>query len=120
MRFGLAVAAACVVLMNCAGADWPEAGRTEGCMTWQSVIGATREADPNAEMIKLVEGEDAQEIFAVLNAMPPVSNLGGDHIAIVFEPKRDQLLFIAGDRDCATGIVQIPRIRRERSNDVPT
>jgi hypothetical protein len=115
MRFDLAGAAACVVLMNCTSADRPEAGRTEGCMTWQSVIGATREADPNAEMVELVEGEDAQKIFAVLNAMPPVSNLGGDHIAIVFAPKRDQFLFIAGDRDCATGIVQIPRARLQRS-----
>jgi hypothetical protein len=119
MRFDLAVAA-CLVLTNCAGADRQGAGRTEGCMTWQSVIVATREADPNAEMVELVEGEDAQKIFAVLNAMPPISNLGGDHIAIVFEPKHDQFLFIAGDRDCATGIVQIPRARLQRSIGVST
>jgi hypothetical protein len=116
MRLDLISAAACLGLASCASAvDRPEVSATEECLAWQSVILATREADPNSEMIDLVEGSDAQQMLAALNSMPPVSHLGGDHIAIVFQPGDDRFLFIAGERGCATGIVQIPREALQQS-----
>jgi hypothetical protein len=116
MRLELIWAAACLGLTSCATAvDHQEAKGAQECLAWQSVILATREADPDSQMVDLVEGSDAQQMLAALNSMPPISNLGGDHIAIVFQPGDDRFLFIAGERDCATGIVQIPRETLQRS-----
>ncbi len=119
MRLDLIWAAACLGLAGCAAATDRQAARgADECLAWQSVILATREADPNSEMVDLVEGSDAQQMLAALNSMPPISNLGGDHIAIVFQPGDDRFLFIAGERDCATGIVQIPRETLQKSMGV--
>ncbi|HZS84928.1 MAG TPA: hypothetical protein VFA50_18770 [Stellaceae bacterium] len=79
------------------------------CPSWKSVVLKARASEPAARLVDVMEGDTASAFLAFINEMPPASNVAGDHIAVVFAPATDRFLFIIGARNCATGIVQVPR-----------
>jgi hypothetical protein len=109
------LAAACLALAACQQvpdqpaptADMAQDGSS--CMPFQRAVHDSKALDPGARLLNVADGSDATELIAFLNAVPPASNVDGDHVAIVFEPQEDTFLFIVGESDCATGMLQIPR-----------
>ena len=86
-----------------------EAGTGSSCLSWKTAVLAARASDPRARVVDVMDGQTASAFLAYVNAIPPISHVGGDHVAVVFVPPADMFLFIIGEEECATGVVQVPR-----------
>ena len=110
VRLGAALTAMFIVLGSAAaGADPPGGVPASSCPAWKTAVLAVRATDPQARLIEVVHGKEASQFLGLVNAMPPVSHIDGDRVAIVFAPDADAFFFVAGQHDCATGILQVPR-----------
>ena len=109
------LAVACLMLGACQpttnrldpNADMAQAGAS--CMPFQRAVLDSKSLDPGARILQVADGKDAADLLAFINSLPPVSHVGGDQVAIVFEPQDDTFIFIVGESDCATGMLQVPR-----------
>jgi hypothetical protein len=115
MRLGISFLVSSLLLgVNLAQAEPPTAQSAVGCMPWQKAVLNVRQTNPDAAIVDVAEGTEAQSLLAVLNSLPPTSSVGGDAIAVVFEPRGDNFLFVIGLNDCAVGVMQVERSAIEK------
>jgi hypothetical protein len=77
------------------------------CLRWQTAVDALTASDTTAS-VDILAGAEAQALLDVLNSLPPASHVGGDHVAAVVKAHDDSLLFVVGERGCATAVVRVP------------
>jgi hypothetical protein len=110
LRLGAALTTLFILLGSAgAGADPPGGLAPAACPAWKTAVLAVRASDPEARLLEVVQGKAASQFLDLVNAMPPVSHVGGDRVAVVFAPDADAFLFVVGEHGCATGILQVPR-----------
>lgn len=102
---------------DAAGATSPPATTGAACLGWPMALLAARQGDPSAQVVEMMDGAKAKQFLDIVNAMPPRSNVSGDHVAVVMAPDVHAVIVVAGERDCATAIIRLPREAMDRAPD---
>jgi hypothetical protein len=91
-----------------AGADEEPAPGGQSCLEWPVAMVAAQVNNPDAALVKVLEGNLAQEFIHVVNQLPPASAFDGDHAALFFKASADQFLVVIGEAGCANHVVELP------------
>jgi hypothetical protein len=83
----------------------PQAGR---CLEWPVALVAARMSNPDAQLVKEMDGNMASDFVRLVNALPPVSGFDGDHVALFFRPGPEQFVAVIGHASCAKHVVELP------------
>lgn len=78
------------------------------CLEWPIAMVAAQASNPDASLVKVMDGSLANDFIKVVNALPPVSLFEGDHVALFFKEKADQFLVVIGQNECAKHVVELP------------
>jgi hypothetical protein len=78
------------------------------CVEWPAAIVAAQMNNPDASLVKVMEGTLADEFIKVVNALPPASEFAGNHVALFFNGSDEQFLVVIGKDACASHVVQLP------------
>jgi hypothetical protein len=78
------------------------------CLEWPVAMAAAQVNNPDAALVKVLEGSLAQEFIEVVNQLPPASAFDGDHAALFFKAQADQFLVVIGAGGCANHVVELP------------
>jgi hypothetical protein len=99
--------AAILALGGSAGADeTPVPGKA--CLEWPVAMVAAQVNNPDAALVKVLEGSLAKQFIEVVNHVPPASDFGGDHAALFFKAHVEQFLVVIGEGNCARHVVELP------------
>jgi hypothetical protein len=108
-RFLLATAAALPIVIVAAGAqERAEAQQAPSCIEWPLAMKAAQAGNPDAELVRVMEGNLAHDFVTIVNQLPPVSSFDGDHVALFFKKTDDQFLVVIGQDHCARHVVELP------------
>jgi hypothetical protein len=109
MRKLLLLAGAAIFAMGATNASAEDpAGNGNACLEWPVAMVAAQVNNPDAALVKVMEGSLAQEFIDVVNQLPPASEFGGDHAALFFKETADQFLVVIGEGGCARHVVELP------------
>jgi hypothetical protein len=86
----------------------PGAGAPGACLEWHEAMAAAKVQNPDAALVKVLDGAMARELIDVVNKLPPQSALDGDHAALLFAASEEQFLVVIGKGACARGLVALP------------
>jgi hypothetical protein len=86
----------------------PSVAEPGACLEWPAAMAAARVNNPDAALVKVLEGDLAQEFIEVVNKLPPASQFDGDQAALFFKASADQFLVVIGKGDCARSVVELP------------
>jgi hypothetical protein len=78
------------------------------CMEWPVALTATQTSNPDASMLKLMDGQMAQDFINIVNQLPPVSHFAGSQVALFFKPSEEHFLVLIGKKECASYVVELP------------
>jgi hypothetical protein len=84
------------------------------CLPWRAAVLSAKAADSHNALVNVMEGAEASDFLSFANALPPASHVDGNRVAIVFAPESDQFIFVVGQQNCATAIMQVPRAAIEQ------
>jgi predicted Zn-dependent protease len=87
---------------------------TAACLPWRAAVLSAKAADSHNALVNVMEGAEASDFLSFANALPPTSHVDGNRVAIVFAPENDQFIFVVGQQNCATAIMQVPRAAIEQ------
>src|SRR4051794_14936853 len=59
------------------------------CLEWPVAMVAAQVNNPDASLVKLMDGAMAGDFIRVVNALPPSSEFEGNHVALFFKAKDD-------------------------------
>src|SRR5690242_862448 len=65
------------------------AGAGAQCMEWPVALTATQTSNPDASMLKLMDGQMAQDFINIVNQLPPESHFDGSQVALFFKPSEE-------------------------------
>jgi hypothetical protein len=111
MRSLLLAGAAILAIATAAGAEEqniPGAVAPNACLEWPVAMVAAQANNPDAALLKELEGSLAQQLIDVVNKLPPQSQFDGDHAALFFKASADQFLVVIGKGECARNVVELP------------
>lgn len=111
MRRLLLAGAAILAATTAASAEGgyvPGAAEPNACLEWPVAMDAAQKSNPDASLLKVLEGSLAQQFIDVVNKLPPESRFDGDHAALFFKASADQFLVVIGKGDCARNVVELP------------
>jgi len=91
-----------------AGAQSPTGAAGAQCMEWPVAMTATQASNPDASMLKLMDGQMAQDFINIVNQLPPVSHFDGSQVALFFKPSEEHFLVLIGKKECASYVVELP------------
>jgi len=91
-----------------AGAQSPTEVAGAQCMEWPVALTATQTSNPDASMLKLMDGQMAQDFINIVNQLPPVSHFDGSQVALFFKPSEEHFLVLIGKKECASYVVELP------------
>jgi hypothetical protein len=86
----------------------PGAAEPNACLEWPVAMTAAQASNPDASLLKVLEGSLAQQFIDVVNQLPPASQFDGDHAALFFKASADQFLVVIGKGECARNVVELP------------
>jgi hypothetical protein len=78
------------------------------CLEWRTAIVAAQAGNPDAALVKVMDGNQAGEFIEVVNSLPPVSTFEGNHVALFFKEKAEEFMVVIGQGDCARHVVEFP------------
>jgi hypothetical protein len=78
------------------------------CMEWPVALTATQTSNPDASMLKLMDGQMAQDFINIVNQLPPESHFDGSQVALFFKPSEEHFLVLIGKKECASYVVELP------------
>ena len=78
------------------------------CLEWPMALTAARMTNPDAQLVKEMDGSLASDFVRLVNALPPVSGFDGDHVALFFRPGAEQFVALIGHASCAKHVVELP------------
>ena len=108
MRKTFLVAAAALAMMaGRADAQSTEAAGSQ-CMEWPVALTATQSSNPDASLLKLMDGQLAQDFIHIVNQLPPESHFDGNQVVLFFKPDNEQFLVLIGKKECASYVVELP------------
>ena len=109
MRKLLLAAAASLAVASGVGAEEPaSAVPANACLEWPVAMVAAQVNNPDASLVKVMQGSMASQFITVVNQLPPASEFTGDHAALFFKAKADQFLVVIGQGGCARHVVELP------------
>jgi len=91
-----------------AGAQPPTEIAGAQCMEWPVALTATQTSNPDASMLKLMDGQMAQDFISIVNQLPPVSHFDGSQVALFFKPSEEHFLVLIGKKECASYVIELP------------
>jgi hypothetical protein len=78
------------------------------CVPPQLLAAQAIQAVPDARIAMIVHGEQAQAIVAGYNAIPPVSHLQAESVAVLQSPSRPYVMVIAFTGNCTVFADPVP------------
>jgi hypothetical protein len=114
MRHFLLAAAAALVLSSAAAtaqdqlAEQAQPGPGPSCLRWPVAMIAAQANNPDAQLLRTMEGQVANDFVRIVNQLPPVSTFDGDHVALFFRKSDQQFLVVIGQDQCARHVVELP------------
>jgi hypothetical protein len=118
MRKAFLAAAVSSVAFISAGAGAQEspaaAPAGKSCMQWPAAMTAAQTSSPDAALVKVMEGNLASQFIQIVNEVPPVSDVAGDHVALFYRPQSGQFMIVVGQESCATHVLELPASVFER------
>lgn len=103
----LVAAAAFAMLAGRADAQPTEVAGAQ-CMEWPVALTATQSSNPDASLLKLMDGQMAQDFIQIVNQLPPESHFDGNQVVLFFKPDNEQFLVLIGKKECASYVVELP------------
>ena len=108
MRKGVLVAAAAFALFaGNANAQTAEIAGAQ-CLEWPVAMTATQASNPDASMLKLMDGQLAMDFISIVNQLPPASHFDGNQVVLFFKPSEEHFLVLIGKKECASYVVELP------------
>lgn len=86
----------------------PTTGGAGKCVEWPAALVAAQMQNPDASLVKVMDGSVAKAFIKIVNQLPPVSSFDGNHVALFFNKNADQFLVVIGQEACARDVVQLP------------
>jgi hypothetical protein len=114
MRHFLLAAAAALVLSSAAAtaqdqlAEQGQPGPAASCLRWPVAMIAAQANNPDAQLLRTMEGQVANDFVRIVNQLPPISTFDGDHVALFFRKSDQQFLVVIGQDQCARHVVELP------------
>ena len=109
MRKVLLAAAATLAMGTGVVAEEPaQEANVNACLEWPVAMVAAQVNNPDASLLKVMDGSMASQFIQVVNQLPPASEFEGDHAALFFKAKADQFLVVIGQGGCARHVVELP------------
>jgi hypothetical protein len=99
------------VLSLCTGAasgEEPGAQQELSCLKWPVAMVAAQANNPDAQLVRVLQGDLAHDFVTIVNQLPPVSTFDGDHVALFFRKSDSQFLVVIGEDQCAKHVVELP------------
>jgi hypothetical protein len=84
------------------------------CLQWPAAMTAAQTSSPDASLVKVMEGNLASQFIQIVNEVPPVSDVSGDHVALFYRPQVGQFMIVVGHEGCATHVLELPASVFER------
>jgi hypothetical protein len=78
------------------------------CLQWPVAMVAAQANNPDAQLLRMMEGKIANDFVRIVNQLPPVSTFDGDHVALFFRKSDQQFLVVIGENQCAKHVVELP------------
>jgi hypothetical protein len=78
------------------------------CLQWPVAMVAAQANNPDAQLLRTMEGKIANDFVRIVNQLPPVSTFDGDHVALFFRKSDQQFLVVIGENQCAKHVVELP------------
>jgi hypothetical protein len=78
------------------------------CLRWPVAMIAAQANNPDAQLVRVMEGNLAHDFVGIVNQLPPVSTFDGDHVALFFRKSDSQFLVVIGQDQCAKHVVELP------------
>jgi hypothetical protein len=109
-RVLLAAAAALTLSATGVGAQdqTAEQGQGASCLQWPVAMIAAQANNPDAKLLRTMEGNLAHDFVTIVNQLPPVSAFDGDHVALFFRTSDENFLVVIGQNECARHVVELP------------
>lgn len=104
----LAATAAFVLSAGVVQAEPSSTGDAGKCVEWPAALVAAQMQNPDASLVKVMDGSVAKAFIKIVNQLPPVSSFDGNHVALFFNKNADQFLVVIGQEACARDVVQLP------------
>ena len=82
--------------------------RAQECVPPQLLAALAIQAVPDARIAMIVHGEQARQIVAGYNAVPPVSNLEAESVAVLETPSRPFVYIIGFTGNCTIFADPVP------------
>lgn len=109
MRHVLLAAAAVLTLSSAAATAQDQVpGTGSSCLQWPVAMVAAQANNPDAQLLRTMEGKMANEFVQIVNQLPPASTFDGDHVALFFRKSDQQFLVVIGQDQCARHVVELP------------
>src|SRR5689334_14125484 len=109
MRKLLLASAAILAMGTGVVAEEPtQAQAANACLEWPVAMVAAQVNNPDASLVKVMDGSMAAQFIQVVNQLPPASTFAGDHAALFFKANADQFLVVIGEGGCARHVVELP------------
>ena len=116
MRHVVLAAAAALVLTTSGASAQDQLGRSDpidppaqqSCLKWPVAMVAAQANNPDAQLVRTLEGHLAHDFVSIVNQLPPASTFDGDHVALFFRKSDEQFLVVIGQDQCAKHVVELP------------
>jgi hypothetical protein len=106
------LAAVAVLTLSSVGVDaqdqMVQQGQGSSCLQWPVAMIAAQANNPDAQLLRTMEGHLAHDFVSIVNQMPPVSTFDGDHVALFFRKSDENFLVVIGQNECARHVVELP------------
>jgi hypothetical protein len=107
----LALSTAGVMAQDQLGRSDPSDADVQGqqsCLKWPVAMVAAQANNPDAQLVRTMEGHLAHDFVSIVNQLPPASTFDGDHVALFFRKSDEQFLVVIGQDQCARHVVELP------------
>jgi hypothetical protein len=116
MRHVVLAAAAALALTTAGALAQDQLGRSDptdpqgqqSCLKWPVAMVAAQANNPDAQLLRTLEGHLAHDFVNIVNQLPPASSFDGDHVALFFRKSDEQFLVVIGQDQCAKHVVELP------------
>jgi len=86
----------------------------QSCLQWPVAMVAAQANNPDAQLLRTMEGKMANEFVQIVNQLPPASTFDGDHVALFFRKSDQQFLVVIGQDQCARHVIELPAVIFQR------
>src|SRR5690242_6467381 len=85
-----------------------QALNTAQCTKWPAAVRLAQTNNPDASLVKMFDGNVAQDFVHFVNTLPPASDMDGNRVALFYKSEAQEFIVLIGQGDCANYVVELP------------